>query len=268
LAHNPLALSNPVPCLSSFLPVLLTSIRTNIALDETLAVLFDQFSRATELPVEVVSPLAEVLPSLASIHPDPSTRFLAYRLLAMLLKLAPPSIHFDILKDLASESEFPQMRTAAIGLVKEAVLESISRASLASTSNPFVSPRFMKTFSPILFRPSPPDLFSSNPSLAEFQDSSEPPRLAESIGLLYVLLRRDAENLVRVIFDITIAPYLFTHQTGIHDEFETVNSRLLKPIRSFLSSIQSIRGCGSEHGELSSMYFPSASNSHHISPLR
>src|ERR1700729_2391823 len=91
LAHNSLALPFPVPWLLYFLPTLLASIQTNIALDETLAILFHQLTRTTDLPPEVLSPLAEVLPPLASVHPDPSTRFLAYRLLALLLKLAPPS---------------------------------------------------------------------------------------------------------------------------------------------------------------------------------
>lgn len=92
------------------------------------------------------------------------------------------------------------MRTAAIGLVKEAVLDAISEVSLARVSNPFASPDFMKIFSPILFRPSPLDLFSSNLSLAEFQGSSEASRLAESLGLLYILIRRDTENFVRRSF--------------------------------------------------------------------
>ena len=88
------------------------------------------------------------------------------------------------------------MRTAAIGLVKEAVLEVFCLAPSARESNTFGSPRFMKTFSPLLFRPNPPNLFSSDPSVAELQDSSEHFRLAESLALLYILLRRDTENLV------------------------------------------------------------------------
>ena len=200
MAHNPVGLPSPVPWLSSFLPTVLTSIQTNVALDETLFILFHQLTRATDLPQEILFPLAEVLPSLASIHPDPPTRFLAYRLLAILLNLASSSIHFEILRSLTSESEFPQMRTAAIGLVKEAVLDAISEVSLARVSNPFASPDFMKIFSPILFRPSPLDLFSSNLSLAEFQGSSEASRLAESLGLLYILIRRDTENFVRRSF--------------------------------------------------------------------
>jgi Uncharacterised protein family, YAP/Alf4/glomulin len=197
LAHNPLTLPFTSTGLSSFLPIILTSIQTNVALDESLSILYHQLARAIDIPQEVLSPLAEVLPSLASVHPDSSTRFLAFRLLAQLLTFAPSQTRLEILRDLTSESAFPQMRTAAIGLVKEAVLEAISCAPSARQSNLFASPLFMRTFSPILFRPSPPSLFSSSLSLADFQDSSEPSRLAESVALLYILLKRDTSNLVR-----------------------------------------------------------------------
>jgi len=171
--------------------------QANIALDESLAILYHQLTRATHVPPEVLSPLAEVLPSIASVHPDSSTRFLAFRLLAQLLTFASSPTRLEILRDLTSESDFPQMRTAAIGLVKEAVLEAISHAPSGRESNVFASPRFMRTFSSILFQPNPPSLFSSKPSLADFQDSSELSRLAESLGLLYILLKRDSGNLVR-----------------------------------------------------------------------
>lgn len=197
LAHNSQALRFPVPWLSSFVPILLTSLQTNVALDESLAILYHQLHHASELPPEILFPLAEVLPSLASVHPDSSMRFLTFRLFAQLLTFAPSSTRFEILRDLTSASDFPQMRTAAIGLVKEAVLDSISSAPSARESNVFASPRFVEVFSPILFRPSPPDLFSSNLSLAEFQDSSEPSRLTECLGLLYILRKRDTDNLVR-----------------------------------------------------------------------
>lgn len=94
------------------------------------------------------------------------------------------------------------MRAAAIGLIKEAVLEGIdassSSAAEVGVKNVFASARFMHTFCPILFQPSPPDLFSTNSRLSvnELKESHEASRLADSLALLYVLLQRDRGNRV------------------------------------------------------------------------
>lgn len=219
-AHNPTSIVASLSWLSSFLPVLIASIQANVALDETITVLFYQLTRTTELPPEIFGPLAGVLPSLASVHPDPQTRFLTFRLLAILLTLAPSPIRFEVLRDLTSESEFPQMRAAAIGLVKEAVLEGIR--SPTTIPNIFSSSRFMQTFCPILFRPSPPNLFSKNPTVEGLKDSYEASRLADSLALFYVLLQRDKENRVRTF------PSIQTFGSGAYLGIRRVLEMLLR----------------------------------------
>ena len=49
-------------------------------------------------------------------------------------------------------SQLPKMRVAAVGLVKEAIIESLS----STRPNLFSSPLFLRVFGPILFRPSSP----------------------------------------------------------------------------------------------------------------
>ncbi|EIW77303.1 hypothetical protein CONPUDRAFT_92464 [Coniophora puteana RWD-64-598 SS2] len=80
-----------------------------------------------ELPVDIVSSLSTVLPSLASTHTDPFIRHVTLRTFSLLLWLAPPTLRLEILLELTSESAIPQMRAAAIGLVKEAVLDALER---------------------------------------------------------------------------------------------------------------------------------------------
>lgn len=200
LAHNPTALPLSSSQLNVFLPILMTSITTNVALDETLAILFYQLNGSSEIPLEVLAALANVVPLLASAHPDPSIRMMAFRLLAQLLPRAPQVIHFDILRELTSESDFPQMRSAAIGLVKEAVIEGLGKPK---GQNIFASSQFMAAFAPILFKQNPPDLLASGISSEDFLKTSEPSRLSESLGLLYVLLMRDKENRVSRIFSLS-----------------------------------------------------------------
>lgn len=193
LAHSPSVLPFSPSRLETLLPILVTSIMTNVALDETLAILLYQLNGPSDIPLEVLAALANVIPSLASAHPDPSIRMMTFRLLAQLLARAPQQIHLDILRELTSESEFPQMRSAAIGLVKEAVLDGLSKPM---GQNIFASPQFMKTFAPILFKLNPPNLLAPGLSPEEFIETSEPSRISESLGLLYVLLLRDKHNQV------------------------------------------------------------------------
>jgi len=93
------------------------------------------------------------------------------------------------------------MRVAAISLVKDAVLEALESQSTGSL-NPFGTHMFMRVFGPLLFRPSPSDLFVRGVKLdlEEFFDSPEPKRIIEVLSLYYVVLRRDENNEVCCLF--------------------------------------------------------------------
>jgi hypothetical protein len=200
-AYRPSLETDPDIFLPFILPVLISSIQTNSFLDESLAVLtrtlhFRQSKTSPpSLSPHITVPLCGLLPAVASIHADPLTRHQAFRVLSLLLVASEPQLRFRHLVELTSDSEFPQMRVASVGLVKEALLEALSLPP--SAENIFSTSLFLRSFGKILFRPNPSDLFTSaNLTLSEFQDSHEPQRLVECLSLYYVLLLRDKSNLV------------------------------------------------------------------------
>ena len=197
VAHDQCPLSKKLQLLPSFLPIIISSIQGNIILDETVSFLLETLhcnSKST-ISSDISIPLCTVIPSIASAHPSPSLRHQAFRILSMILSSSDPPLRLQILQDLCTNSEFPQMRVAAVGLVKEAIMEAFS---VSETPNLFASPRFLQVMGPTIFRPSPKDFFLAKPSLEELRQSSEPPRLVECLSLLYILLLRDKKNKVRV----------------------------------------------------------------------
>ncbi|KAJ3493003.1 hypothetical protein NLJ89_g11116 [Agrocybe chaxingu] len=237
-AYRPLPNPDVSKLFTFLLPPLISSLESNAFLDESLAVLLRSLHTWTtassldrrHLPPEVTSPFTSSLPSVASAHPDPTTRHQAFRSLSMLLAASDPKLRFQTLVELARHSEFPQMRVAAVGLVKEGLLDALSQAEARAAKAEegklnvkelrdeiFLSPMFLRTFGPILFRPNPTDLFASDTlELKVFQETSEPTRLVECLSLYYVLLQRDRHNL-----------------TGIRDKdvLKTVENNLLTPLR-------------------------------------
>ena len=195
------------PILASFFPVILMALQANTALDEILSVLMNSIVPLSkqvprlEFPPDLIVPLAHVLPPLASVHPDPSIRHYTFRILSAALALAPSPVRVQLLQGLLTDSDSsPQMRVAAVGLVKEALLEALATplGSAEAQRNVFASPAFLKTFGPIILRPDPPDLFAPGNilQLDDFLDTKEPLRLVECLSLYYVLLMRDVHNRV------------------------------------------------------------------------
>lgn len=185
--------------LESFFPALITCIQSNIALDETLAVLYNQLSSSPSdadagvLPPEIVTPLTTILAPLASAHPHPQTRFLTFRLLALLLKRSSPLIRLETLKELSgSENEWAQMRVASVGLIKEGILEGLE----GPPHDSLATRHCMETFEKVLFCPNPPSFFSEleKGNADEESAASELARISECLALLYVLLLRDKNN--------------------------------------------------------------------------
>ncbi|TFK47514.1 hypothetical protein OE88DRAFT_1770662 [Heliocybe sulcata] len=227
LAHSlPLA-TPPLSILSSFLGIIVHCIQSNTLLDESLTVLLYCLHGAqaaqppTTLDPEQAVPLATILPTLASAHPDPPTRHLVFRLLSMTLALCPSVLRLQLLEDLLTDKDAtsPQMRVAAIGLVKEAVLDGLSTPPNSSNSSIFASTDVFRALGPVMLRPDPPDLLSPNLSLADFIDTSEPSRLSELLAFLYVVIIRDRDN-----------------RTGIRDNqrLANVQKTLLQPLRLLL----------------------------------
>ncbi|CDO75008.1 hypothetical protein BN946_scf184965.g10 [Trametes cinnabarina] len=222
LAHDP-SYTFSIANLTAFYPTVLSALQANIALDEILAVLINTLAplhKSTprpDLEVDLAIPLVHILPHIASNHPDPDIRHYTFRTLSLVLGLCPPPVRFGLLKELLADAEMPhQMRIAAVGLLKEAVLEGLS----GETQNMFASPYLLSTFGPIILRPDPPDMFdTAKPD--EFLDGPEPLRLVECLGFYYVLLQRDQQN-----------------RTGVRDasSLRNIQRSLLAPLATHLSS--------------------------------
>lgn len=231
LVHAWLAPSTPtltsIP--SSFLPSLLAMLQSNSNLhDDALAFLLlilhqNQSAKKTELSPDITNAFIPLLVALSSAHPTPSVRHQAFRVMSLLLARSLAQLRLQILADLVANCEYPQMRVAAVGLVKDAVLDALNSKSTGDT-NPFGTPMFMRVFGPLLFRPSPSDLFDQRVKLdlEEFLESPEPKRITEVLSLYYVILLRDQAN-----------------TTGIRDKdmLGTVNKNLMDPLGSWLGSV-------------------------------
>jgi len=206
-AYRPSSKVEPEKLLQFLIPPLVSSIQSNTFLDESLAVLTRSLhswqatsTDKSSLSPDITIPLTSLLSSIASAHPNPATRFQTFRILSLLLASEEPGLRFQHLVELTGHSEFPQMRVAAVGLVKEALLQGFSTTS-GKQDNIFLGPLFLRTFGPILFRPEPPDLFAGDTlEMKKFQESSEPARLVECLSLYYVLVQRDHDNLVSIHF--------------------------------------------------------------------
>lgn len=236
LAHSKDISLEPSRLLSLIFPILMASIQANSSLDECLSLLLQTLHRThLELSAELIIPLAALLPSLASGHPDPTVRYQTFRVLSLLLSLTPSSLRLQILKELTSDSNLPQMRSAAVGLVKEAVLEAIPPKT-PKHNNVFATPLFLQVLGPIVLRPDPLDFFSSTLSAHGLEDSFEAARITECLAFYYTLLLRDKDNLVQLVL-LEIFLYLTLHlQTGIRDQdsIGSVESMLLGPMRTAL----------------------------------
>ncbi|KAF8157056.1 hypothetical protein B0H34DRAFT_483918 [Crassisporium funariophilum] len=189
--------------ISQNLPMFISSIQANCLLEEVLSVLTktlytrQRLGAPEDLPPDISVPLCSVLPAVASIHPDAPTRYITFRVLSLLLSASVPQLSFQHLVELTRDSEFPQMRVSSVGLVKEMLLQAFSKAGQKNSL--FLTPLFLRTFGPILFRPNPPDLFApTDLTFSDFQENHEPERLVECLSLYYVLLQRDEGNLTGV----------------------------------------------------------------------
>lgn len=222
LAHGQQSYPLPKDLSSKFHSMLMTSIQMNFALDESLFLIFHYVTQdrtQPDFPPDLATSLCIVLPALASTHLDPFIRHFSLRLIALILAQLPSVLQQQILITLASDAELPQMRAAAIGLLKEFVLEALQVPASSGEQNVFASPLLMRSFGPILFRTMPSDYLSTVQVADDIEKSLEPSRIAEVLSFYYVLLQRDRDN-----------------KTGIRDpdSIASVESSLLRPLRPFL----------------------------------
>ena len=171
----------------------------NFILDESLYLIFrgvTQDRALPDVPPEFATSLCSVLSALASTHLDPFIRHFSLRLIALVLARLPPVLRQQILMSLATDTEFLQMRAAAIGLLKEFVLEGFQNPVLSGEKNIFTSPLLLRSFGQILFRTIPSDYLTTVNAAEDIKESLELSRISEVLSFYYVLLQRDKDNKV------------------------------------------------------------------------
>jgi len=224
--------------LFSLLPWFLASIQTNTAVNEIVAILISSLGSIKtvgnpDVPPEFIIPLVGVLGPLAGSHPDSPIRHIVFRLLSIALQLAPSPTRLVLLQDLLRAPSLTRhMNVAAIGLVREAVMEALA-APDQSIPNPFASPTLLRDIGPAIFSLEHSDAFSScEIPLVDFMGDSEALRLIEGLTLLYLLLQRDVNN-----------------KTGIRSALELglISKRYLDPLQSQVDFWKRAQSSNSSH---------------------
>ncbi|ORY74736.1 hypothetical protein BCR35DRAFT_306523 [Leucosporidium creatinivorum] len=192
-----------------------------------------------ELDESVLFSLVELLSTFSSLSPNPSSRFLAFRLLTtvVLRGTEKEEVQLMILQDLIEDCPFEQMRVASIGLLREVVAgkfqlkeqNSLSSATGNDAGRPtpslFLSPLLLDELFNALLRFDPVDLLAPPPS-----STAEPVTAAvflethakstmEKLSLIYFLFARDQDDL-----------------TTIHATLSTTEQLFLSPLRVALRS--------------------------------
>jgi hypothetical protein len=191
--------------LDDWMPIILSCLNDNIAIDESMALLYlyskEYWSKNQQIPELVSIPIIEILVPLSSINPNETTRLIAFRLLAVFISQSQEGLAAVILRDLLTCPTFPQMRVAAISILKEQVINALGRKNMSL----FASSQLLSTFGSILFRSDPPDVlertFDNASETKSFLLSWEAKRIMECLSFYYVLICRDQENRVSFLME-------------------------------------------------------------------
>jgi hypothetical protein len=173
-------------------------LQSNRALDAAISYLCLELTASPKplLAVEDAFNLSYTIALVSASHPDATIRLIMFRLLSPCILLLPPPQRLDFLIDIltpAAETP-PQLRVAAVGLAREAILRALDEPS----PNILSSPHMIRVLAPTLFQPEPVDLFKDPSALdaRSFLQSIEPKRLTECLSFYYVIWVRDTSNRV------------------------------------------------------------------------
>ncbi|KAI6104229.1 hypothetical protein F5141DRAFT_1237461 [Pisolithus sp. B1] len=161
------------------------------------------------LPFAQAVVATNVLSALASTHLDPFMRHLNLRLLSMVLSKVHQTVRLNVLLRLTTDEELPQMRSAAVGLLKEATLNALSSPDYSTEANPLCITDI------------------ATHTKEDLERSLELLRIIDCLSFYYVLLLRDRKN-----------------ATGIRDpdNVASVERSFLRPLRRFLDQCITMQG--------------------------
>ena len=242
---------NPPPspiALSSIIPYISPLLQSGTAVDEVLFLLLNHahYHPTRSTPIDS---LIQPLITLCSTSPDPIQRNTAFVALSQLSKPLHPAQQITLFIELLSPETdpFPQMRVAAVGMVKEAVSEALSAAALLPPDKQrhhaglLASPQLFAHLGQYFLRSEPPELLSGpldGFDVDAFLESSEPTRLHLCLSLYYMLLVQDVSNLVSgVCYWVIVLDNL---QTGVRDagSIRETSASLLRPLAKVLDLVE------------------------------
>lgn len=134
------------------MPTTLTCLSSGILIDQTLAWVLRCVNPESEEVLEegtvctlssvsrgfrsargyLIRALAQVLAQVASVSPDTMIRQVAFQSMSDLLSRTSPLLRRQLLVELISDCPFPQMRTAAVSLLKREILGAIDSSDPVS----------------------------------------------------------------------------------------------------------------------------------------
>lgn len=148
---------------------------------------------------EVVFPAAriiEIISSVASTCPDPSIRFLSYKLIEKFLAFGDDETKVFFLNELLDRCPFPSMKTAAIGLLKDQINKSFNELKEDSKKfSIFTSPFIVTKFFPIIF-----NFKSSWKDDSVFWDDYN--YIVQALNIYFYLLLKDQEKNLTTVWNL------------------------------------------------------------------
>ena len=188
---------HPLPNLTTNLAfrVILPGLHSNTAIEPILSYLLHITTRpsSSSIPIsDTIAPsLIDALSPIASLHPSPLTRHIAFTLLStLIISIQDPALQLSILVELVQDSPWEQLRSASIGILRLAVLKALGN-KLGGASL-MASPGMLHAVSSSVFK------IDDEGALMEGVAALEPSRLVEGLNFYHVLLRADTLNLVRL----------------------------------------------------------------------
>ncbi|RHZ56309.1 hypothetical protein Glove_402g107 [Diversispora epigaea] len=152
-----------------------------------------------------LSSLFQALSSFASTSSDESLRFNSHQLLLRIISLCTDDARMFLLKELLTNCPFEQMKSAAIGMLKEIVIQRLNEAYAAKSDKSkefglsvFASPYLIEGFFPHILRLK--SILNESSSIEELEKEfiEKHSFLMHGLNFYMLLLMRDDKNLTGV----------------------------------------------------------------------
>ncbi|QRV82231.1 YAP/Alf4/glomulin family protein [Ceratobasidium sp. AG-Ba] len=141
---------------------------------------------------DIATYIAPSVSLVAATDSRPAIRSSAFRLLSQTLHKVHSEVAFGLVRQLVDEEcPYSNMRSSAVGLLRQLVVRAFSRKPQSTEDDPFAARILLQEYADILFASS---LLDDTLESVEAVDPQEMNRIIESLGFYYVVLARDKDN--------------------------------------------------------------------------